>query len=191
LSSRRLGEPVSRGSASGRHLRKETLTKPAVTIAIVNWNSRELTRRCLETLGVTNYVPFEVVLIDNGSTDGSVDMIQREFSWVRLIRNTNNLGYPRAVNQGITYAISRGAKYMFIMNNDIEFLHQDWLTKLVSLAEDNSAFGVVGPKLLSKDGETTATTWIFRKWPFTYLAVGSDKSDAFLKLIMCKVQLFS
>jgi hypothetical protein len=123
---------------------------------------------------------LEVVVVDNGSTDSSVRMIKDRFASIHTIANAKNLGYPRAVNQGMLYALERQADYVLVMNNDLEFMHGDWLSKLVELAEVNTTFGIIGPKLLSKDGKSTATAWLFRR-PFTYIAIKPDQSDRILE----------
>lgn len=147
---------------------------------IVNWNGKQLLQRCLETLKITDYACSEVVVVDNGSTDSSVEMIKNKFASIHTIANAKNLGYPRAVNQGILYALEHQADYVLVMNNDMEFVHRDWLSKLLELAEVNTTFGIIGPKLLSKDGKSTATAWLFRR-PFTYVAITPDQSDRVLE----------
>jgi GT2 family glycosyltransferase len=145
-------------------------------MVIVNWNQKELLHRLLETLRITNYPSSSVVVVDNGSTDSSVEMIEKEFEWVHLVANAGNLGYPRAVNQGISYAIHERADYVLVMNNDMECVHPDWLTRLIMLAEANSDFGIVGPKLLRKRGGVSRSAWIFKQ-PFSYVAFASNDQD--------------
>lgn len=152
-----------------------------VTIVIVNWNEKALLQRCLETLQLTDYQWFDVVVVDNGSTDSSVEMIKNRFKGVHLIANGKNLGYPRAVNQGMLFAVQHQADYVFVMNNDMEFTHEDWLSKIVDLAEANSAFGIIGPKLLSRNGNSTATAWFFRE-PFTYITFTCNQPERALEV---------
>jgi hypothetical protein len=129
---------------------------------------------------MTKYACSEVVVVDNGSTDSSVKMIKNRFASIHMIANAKNLGYPRAVNQGMLYALERQADYVLVMNNDMEFTDGHWLSKLIELAEENTTFGIIGPKLLSKDGKSTATAWLFRR-PFTYVAITPDQSDRILE----------
>jgi GT2 family glycosyltransferase len=145
-------------------------------MVIVNWNEKQLLQRCLETLRITDYPELKVVVVDNGSSDSSAEMVRSRFGSIDLIANATNLGHPKAVNQGMLYAVRHQADYVLVMNNDIEFLHPDWLSKLTDLARDNSRFGIIGPKLLSRDGGSTATAWLFRQ-PFTYIAITSDRAD--------------
>jgi Predicted glycosyltransferases len=78
-----------------------------ISVIVVNWNVRELLRRCLHSvLNPTSGVALEVIVVDNGSTDGSIEMVRQEFPTVRLIANSDNRGFPAANNQGI--AVARG-----------------------------------------------------------------------------------
>lgn len=91
----------------------------SVSVIVVNWNRRELLLACLRSLGRGQGVPFEVILVDNGSADGSVEAVLAE-PWpfvVRIIRNQENRGFCAANNQGI--AASR-AEFVALLNNDAE-----------------------------------------------------------------------
>ena len=80
---------------------------PKVSIIILNWNSYEVTRDCLASLEKIDYPNREVVLVDNGSVDGSPDRLAREFPAVRLIRNERNLGFAGGNNVGMRDALER------------------------------------------------------------------------------------
>src|SRR5262249_57611160 len=83
---------------------------------IVNWTSREVLRACLESLlRAPQGVRCEVIVVDNGSTDGAADLVAQEFPEVVLIRNTRNEGFARSNNRAV--ARSRG-RYLFFLNND-------------------------------------------------------------------------
>jgi hypothetical protein len=152
-------------------------TRPTnVAVVIVNWNGKGLLYRCLRSLKFTSYTPFELLVVDNGSNDGSVEMIKEEFPWAHLLANNRNPGYPGALNQGIMWAIQRGADYVFIANNDIEFIHSYWLDRLVVLADANPDFGIIGPALLSLDGKVTQSCWVFRE-PFSWVALATGQPD--------------
>src|SRR5581483_8023817 len=76
------------------------LDRPDVSVCIVNWNCRELLRKCLASLYARPQgVSFEVVVVDNASTDGAADMVAREFPRAVLVRNPENLGFSRGNNQ--------------------------------------------------------------------------------------------
>ncbi|HYH67537.1 MAG TPA: glycosyltransferase family 2 protein [Urbifossiella sp.] len=120
-----------------------------VSVCIANWNCRELLRRCLESLyDQPQGVSFEVVVVDNGSTDGAADMIAAEFPGVRLVRNRDNRGFSKANNQAAALATGR---YFFFLNNDT-VVPPETLRKFLEFAEANPAVGMVGPRLRGGDG---------------------------------------
>lgn len=123
-----------------------------LSVVIVNWNTRELLRECvaalfaaLECLGRQT---SEVIVVDNGSSDGSAEMVRAQFPDVKLIENTENYGFAHANNQAI--ATSSG-KYILLLNSDA-MVKPDTLEKLVAFAENSGDVGIVAPILLNRDG---------------------------------------
>jgi hypothetical protein len=86
-------------------------------VVTVNWNQPKLTFECIQSLRANNDLPFSLVIVDNGSTDGSVDVL-RDIQPDKLIVNQTNLGFASGFNAGIKYALSQGADYVFMVNND-------------------------------------------------------------------------
>ncbi len=122
------------------------LSLPLVSVVIVNWNGLRFLEDCLSSLFKQSYQAFEVIMIDNGSTDGSVEFIRSNFPRTVIIENKENLGFAAANNQGIRAA--RG-KYIATLNNDTK-LDNNWLSSLVNLAESSeSCVGMWAPKILS------------------------------------------
>ncbi len=119
-------------------------TLPKVSIVILNWNGRDDTLACLDSVFKIDYPNFEVVLIDNGSTDDSVLAIRKAFPQSHLIETGKNLGYAGGNNVGIRYALEQGADFVFILNNDTK-IAPDALTHLVQAAEKNPKAAVLGP----------------------------------------------
>jgi N-acetylglucosaminyl-diphospho-decaprenol L-rhamnosyltransferase len=120
-----------------------------VSVCIANWNCIELLRKCLRSLfdnrqGAT----FEVVVADNGSTDGAAEMVAAEFPQVALLRNADNRGYAVACNQAAAVACGR---YLFFLNNDTE-IPPDTLRRLLDHTEANPAAGMFGPRLREPGG---------------------------------------
>lgn len=110
-------------------------------------------RKCLTSLFVNaTDQEFKVVVVDNASTDGSVELLSKEFPQVFMIRNKKNLGFSKANNQGIRYALAKNAEYILLLNNDVEILHEKWLRSLVGVIESDSSIGIAGCKLLYPDG---------------------------------------
>jgi GT2 family glycosyltransferase len=122
----------------------------AVSVCIANWNCVALLRRCLESLFEHEQgVSFEVVIVDNASTDGAADMVAREFPQATLIRNAENRGFSVANNQAA--AAARG-RYFFFLNNDT-VVPPNTLGQFFEFAEANPSVGMVGPRLRGTDGE--------------------------------------
>lgn len=126
---------------------------PTFTI-IVNWNGREILQKCLNSLFV-NTAASEciVVIVDNGSADGSVEMLREKFPQVKLITNAENEGFSKANNQGIRFALENGAEHILLLNNDIEITSRRWLEEFSGVLESDSKIGIVGCKLLYPDGK--------------------------------------
>ena len=126
-----------------------SLSLPHVAIVILNWNREADTLECLESLAHISYPSFSVIVVDNGSTDGSHDAIER---WGRenlpltLIRNAENRGFVRGSNQGMRHALSKDADYVFLLNNDT-VVEPGLLRLLVATAERSSDIGMAGPKI--------------------------------------------
>jgi GT2 family glycosyltransferase len=92
--------------------------------------------------------PFEVIVLDNNSADGSPDMVEREFPWVHLIRSSRNLGFTGGQNQCIE---ARSAPHAFLLNSDT-IVHRGAIKALLDYADSNPLAGIIGPKLLNLDG---------------------------------------
>ncbi|MFN3421374.1 MAG: glycosyltransferase family 2 protein [Armatimonadota bacterium] len=130
---------------------------PLLSVVIVSWNVREDLKECLQSLLKTGDcgletgeqgLSVEVIVVDNASMDGTVETVRREFPQVRLIANSENLGYTKANNIGIKE--SRG-KYILLLNPDT-IVKPNALRALVDCAEAHPDAGIVGAKLLNPDG---------------------------------------
>ncbi len=120
--------------------------QPAVCFVILNWNQPALTRACLQSVRGLNYGNYEVILIDNGSTDGSASCIRAEFPEVQLIHLEHNVGYSPGNNVGIETALKGDCQYLLLLNNDTE-VHPDMLGRMVASAESDPAVGAAGPTM--------------------------------------------
>lgn len=89
-----------------------------VVIIILNWNRRDELIECLESVKKINYSNYETIVVDNGSTDGSPQVILERFPWVKLIRNQKNVGVSKARNIGIRYALKNNVDYILLLDND-------------------------------------------------------------------------
>ena len=125
---------------------------PLVSVVVVNWNRRELLRCCLQSLACQSYRAFEVLIVDNGSTDGSAALaedpeFQNGYHW---IRNEENRGFCAANNQAIRRA---QGKYVALLNNDAE-ADPGWLEASVQALERNQQIGMAASKVLSHSDPT-------------------------------------
>lgn len=119
---------------------------PTVSIIIVNFNGLKHLNKCLSSVLKTEYSNFEIVLVDNGSSDGSVDYVKKNFAVERLklIELPQNRGFAEGNNSGVKKA--RG-KYIVLLNNDTE-VDSEWLTPLVNTMESDAGIGAAQPKIL-------------------------------------------
>lgn len=119
-----------------------------VSIIIVNWNTRELLQDCLTSVYErTGDIEYEIIVVDNGSTDSSVEMVKKNFPLVNVIENAENLGFARANNIGIKAGKGR---YICLINSDITIL-DDCFGKLMKFMDSNPGAGMAGPKILNAD----------------------------------------
>jgi GT2 family glycosyltransferase len=125
-------------------------SSPRVSIIILNWNSYEVTRDCLLSLQKVGYPNYEVVLVDNGSVDGSPDKLAQEFPSVRLVRNATNLGFAGGNNVAIRDILARGSDYLLLLNNDT-IVAPNFLEELLHAAESKPEIGLLNPKILYYD----------------------------------------
>lgn len=129
-----------------------------LSVIIVNWNTRELLRACLASCRVAATTETEIMVVDNGSTDGSATMVATDFPEVRLIRNSHNAGFVRANNQGL--AASKG-RFVLLLNSDT-VVAADSLAALIAAGEARPRTGIIGPTLVNPDG---TTQWSVRGLP--------------------------
>ena len=116
--------------------------KPLVSLIIVHCKGREILDACLESVFTQTYRPFEVILIDNGSIDGSVDYAHKRYPDMKIISNPSNIGFTPAVNTGIRQ--SEGT-YIALLNDDAA-VDKDWLASLVAAAQKDEKIGSCASK---------------------------------------------
>lgn len=118
------------------------------SVIIVNFNTKELLKNCLSSVFSQVGLKFEVWVVDNGSEDGSVQMVKAEFPKVRLIRNKENLGFAKANNLALRKA---EGNFLFLLNSDT-ILEDFSLAKNLDFLKRNSQVGALGIKILNFDG---------------------------------------
>ena len=119
---------------------------PLVWILLVNWNGRNDTLDCLASLRKVAYQPRHILVIDNASTDGSVEAIRQQFPEVQVLANPRNERFARANNQGMQMALQAGVELVLLLNNDTE-VAPDFLNHLVQAIDSRDNIGMVAPKI--------------------------------------------
>lgn len=117
---------------------------PKVAIIVLNYNGQAVLKDCLASLFRVNYPNFEVVVVDNGSTDGSLEAARMAFSRATFIKNEENLGFSAGNNVGIRHALEKMSDYVLLLNNDTE-VEKDFLEKLVTEGESFLDVGLLSP----------------------------------------------
>lgn len=115
-----------------------------VSIIILNWNGGEDILECLKSVKDIDYPDYEIIVVDNGSTDNSVERIRKSFPNIELIQNNKNLGFPEGNNVGIRAATGN---YVMLLNQDT-VVGRGLLKDLVEAIEIDENIGIVGPMIL-------------------------------------------
>ena len=129
-----------------------------VSVVVVNWNTIALLHDCLKSIyKQAGHVDFEVIVIDNNSADGSAEMVEKEFSQVTLIKNSENRGFAAANNQGI--AVAKG-RHVLLLNSDTIIL-DNAVAKTVSFLDAHPEVAVVGCRVLNPDRTLQPSCFMF------------------------------
>lgn len=118
---------------------------PRVVALVINYNGKDVTLQTLASLVRLDYEPLDLVVIDNGSSDGSWQAVEEQYPQVTQLEVPENHGISHGMNVGIRHALDQGYDYTLILNNDIE-VHPAMVTEMVKLAETDERIGAVGPK---------------------------------------------
>jgi GT2 family glycosyltransferase len=140
-----------------------TLMKTNVAVVIPNWNGIEEIGACLDSLRQQSQ-PVHIIVVENGSVDGSYEFITTKYPEAEVLQQTHNLGFAGGVNVGIRQGMADGYKYVALLNNDA-VAHKDWVKHLVAAMEAHPEAGIATCKLLGADKSyidstgDTYTTW--------------------------------
>ena len=116
---------------------------PLLIVIVLTWNNFGDTAECLRSLRKLNYPQYNVVLVDNGSTDNSIEKLQPLFPEVEIIKNSENLGYAGGNNIGIKYALSKDVDYIILLNNDT-IVDANLATELIQACIKTGNLGIFG-----------------------------------------------
>lgn len=121
---------------------------PPVSVVVVNYNGKEFLKQCLLTLSKTNYPNYQIVVVDNASTDGSLTEIRNSFGSdprIKIVENSENVGHAEGCNIG---AKNTEGKYLVFLDSDTEFKAENWLWELVKFMENDDSVGLAQAKLV-------------------------------------------
>src|SRR6185437_4490522 len=116
---------------------------PKIFVVILNWNGTKDTIPCLHSIQKSDSSNYELLVVDNGSTDDSVAILRREFPLLTLLEIEENCGYAGGVNVGIQYALEQGAEWILLLNNDT-VVDPHFLSAFSQKIEENPNVGIVG-----------------------------------------------
>ncbi len=123
---------------------------PEIALVILNWNGRNDTLACLESVSSIDYANVRIIVADNGSTDDSLGAIRRAYPWVELIENGANLGFAGGNNSAIRHVVDSGAEFVFLLNNDT-IVAPGILAAFMDAAHRMPECGVFGAKIYYHD----------------------------------------
>lgn len=131
------------------------------SVIVLSWNGETYLPDCLNAVMAQSHAPHEVILVDNASTDGSVELVAANFPQVRIIYNDENLGFAGGMNVGLKEATGDIA----VLLNQDTVVREDWLAELVKAMETDERIGIAGCKILYPDGQTIQHAGSYLEYP--------------------------
>ncbi|MBI2591897.1 glycosyltransferase family 2 protein [Candidatus Saccharibacteria bacterium] len=139
-----------------------------VSVVIPNWNGEQELPACLDALLAQSLTPEEIIVVDNGSTDGSKELLYGQYPQVTVIPLPFNTGFASGVNVGLRYSSSAGYDYTALLNNDA-VADKNWLKSLVDIMYSNPRAGIVTSKMINDTGEYLDSTGeLYTVWGLPY-----------------------
>jgi GT2 family glycosyltransferase len=132
--------------------RSDTVTMPAVDIIVITFNGMRFLERCLKAVERTNYPSYRVILVDNGSEDGSGAFVAKRFPDCHVIRTGKNLGFAAGNNVALRLSLEGKAEFVVLLNDDAFICDPEWLSKAVSVATADPSIGMVGFEVVKNLG---------------------------------------
>ncbi|MFA5995842.1 MAG: glycosyltransferase family 2 protein [Patescibacteria group bacterium] len=131
-----------------------------ISVIIVSYNTKDFLQKCLESLQKQQQVDYEIMVVDNNSSDNSVAMVRANFPQVKLIANMNNGGFAKAVNQGIQQAVG---DYILLVNPDM-IVPPEALFNMQTILQQQADIALLGARLTYPNGQTQASVGNFPAW---------------------------
>jgi GT2 family glycosyltransferase len=142
----------------------ENSDSPLVCVIVLNFNGRKHLEYCLPSIAASQYYPFKIIVVDNASSDNSVDYIIQNYPEMTLLISSTNRGWSGGNNLGIAHAQELGANYIILANNDIR-VDKRWISMAVGVAQEDRRIGIVGFRVIEAHGvhamnfEHAVTVW--------------------------------
>jgi GT2 family glycosyltransferase len=146
-SSTQLSKSDTATSAGSATTGNTAVQKGLVSVIIPNWNGKKFLKGCLDSLLLSSYDQVEVVIVDNGSKDGSVEYLESNYPSVKLVKFAHNTGFSPAVNAGIRYC---EGEFVALLNNDT-VVDKDWISEMIAVLREHPEIGSTGCKMLAYD----------------------------------------
>ena len=141
-----------------------SVSAPEVAIIVLTWENYEETADCLDSLRSVEYDNYRVIVVDNGSEDGSVSRLRQEHGWCDFLVNDENIGFAGGNNVGISYALDAGTDYVLLLNDDT-LVQSDFLAPLVDTMQRYDGVAAVGGvNLLPGSGRIHNAGYVFHPW---------------------------
>ena len=119
---------------------------PRTAVIILNWNNHKMTSECVRSVLAVDAMNFKIIVVDNGSSDGSPQILAQEFPQMTVLPQETNLGFAAGCNVGVRHALAEGAEYVLLLNNDT-FVARDFLSEMLTIMETDPKIGAVSPKV--------------------------------------------
>src|SRR3989344_4443483 len=139
------------------------MVQQKIFIIVLNWNGWQDTIQCLNSLKTVSGGPFNILVVDNASTDESVEEISEyiqnhQQQKIALLQNDKNYGFAGGNNKGIKIALEQGAEWILLLNNDTQ-VNESFISELLKVAQSNHRFGMLNPKILYGEPGATKLIW--------------------------------
>ncbi|MGB9872408.1 MAG: glycosyltransferase family 2 protein [Anaerolineae bacterium] len=158
----------------------DAVTEPLVYVVVLAWNQKEMTVECIRSLLASQYSNMRLLVVDNGSTDGTSETLWGQFPQIEIVRSPINRGIAGGYNIGLEYALAHGAEYILVSNNDI-IAEQTMLRFLVEALESIPKAGIGLPKIYHYFGDKSrlwCTGAYWRKFPPSIKMMGVNAKDS-------------
>lgn len=138
-----------------------------ISIIIVNYNGKDILKSALNSVKKSSFKDYEILVVDNNSSDGSQEFISKNYKNIKFIRNKENLGYT-GINSALPYC---KGKYILFLNNDIE-LHKNCIKELLKVIESDERIGMAAPRLVNYYNKKLKSggTWVSRAFYAGHIA---------------------